>query len=123
MVSSSREWVNGSPTGFFSSSRDLRQGDPLSPLLFVIVMEALSKLFSVAVQRGFLSGFSVGSGSNGVVNISHLLVIMIFLYYFPLLSSRSCILPVYLIAFCAINKILITYQKKIFLTYYLLMTL
>jgi hypothetical protein len=37
---------------------------------------------------------------------------MIFLYYFPLLSSRSCILPVYLIAFCAINKILLTYQKK-----------
>jgi len=65
--------VNGTPSGFFSSSRSLRHGDPLSPLLFVIVMEALSKLFSVTVQRGFLSGFSVGSGSNGVINISHLL--------------------------------------------------
>jgi hypothetical protein len=65
--------VNGTPTGFFSSSLGLRQGDPLSPLLFVIVMEALSKLFSITVQRGFLSGFSVGSGSNGVINISHLL--------------------------------------------------
>jgi len=65
--------VNGTPSGFFSSSRSLRHGDPLSPLLFVIVMEALSKLFSVTVQRGFLSGFFVGSGSNGVINISHLL--------------------------------------------------
>jgi hypothetical protein len=65
--------VNGTPSGFFSSSRGLRQGDPLSPLLFVIVMGALSKLFSITVQRGFLSGFSVGSGSNGVINISHLL--------------------------------------------------
>jgi hypothetical protein len=36
-------------------------------------MEALSKLFSVIVHRGFLSGFSVGFGSNGVINISHLL--------------------------------------------------
>jgi len=45
----------------------------LSPLLFVIVMEALSKLFSVTVHRGFLSGFSVGSGSNRLINISHLL--------------------------------------------------
>jgi hypothetical protein len=65
--------VNGTPYGFFSSSRGIRQGDPLSPLLFVIVMEAFSKLFSISVQRGFLSGFSVGSNSNGVVNISHLL--------------------------------------------------
>jgi len=65
--------VNGTPSGFFSSSRGLRHGDPLSPLLFVIVMEALRKLFTVAVHKGFLSGFSMGSGSNGVLNISHLL--------------------------------------------------
>jgi hypothetical protein len=36
-------------------------------------MKALSKLFTVAIYRGFLSGFSVGSGSNGMLNISHLL--------------------------------------------------
>jgi len=65
--------VNGTPSGFFSSSRGFRQCDPLSPLSFVIVMEALSKLFTVTVQRGFLLGFFVGSGSNEVINISHLL--------------------------------------------------
>ena len=31
--------VNESPEGFFGSSRDLRQGDSLSPLLFLLIME------------------------------------------------------------------------------------
>ena len=44
--------INGCPNGFFPSSRRLRQGDPLSPLLFVIVMEALSRLLDRAVQEG-----------------------------------------------------------------------
>jgi len=65
--------VNSTPSGFFSSSGGLRQGDLLSPLLFVIVMEALSKMFAVSISRGFLSRFSVGSSSNGVFDISHLL--------------------------------------------------
>jgi hypothetical protein len=65
--------VNGTSAGFFTSSRGLRQGDPLSPLLFVVVMEALSRMLNVTMNQGLLTGFSVGSRDNEDLVVNHLL--------------------------------------------------
>ena len=65
--------INGTPCGFFPSSRDLRQGDSLSPLLFVLVMEALSRLLDRAVARGYLEGFPVDSSNASGLKVSHML--------------------------------------------------
>ena len=65
--------VNGSSTGFFQSSRGLRQGDPLSPYLFVVVMEAFSCMLKREVFRGFLLPCSVRGRRGEGVQISHLL--------------------------------------------------
>ncbi|RVX11694.1 putative ribonuclease H protein [Vitis vinifera] len=48
--------VNGEPTRFFSSSKGLRQGDPISPYLLVMGMEVLSALIRRAVEGGCISG-------------------------------------------------------------------
>ena len=47
---------NGSSTSFFKSSRGLKQGDPLSPYLFVIGMEASSYLLKHPIEGNFISG-------------------------------------------------------------------
>ena len=65
--------INGAPSGFFGSSRGVRQSDLLSPSLFVLVMEAFSKMLGAFTSRGLISGFSVGSSEQDRVNVYHLL--------------------------------------------------
>ncbi|RVW67401.1 LINE-1 reverse transcriptase-like [Vitis vinifera] len=55
--------VNGVPAGFFPSTKGLRQGDPLSPYLFIMGMEVLDVLIRRAVEGGFLSGCNIRGGS------------------------------------------------------------
>ena len=67
--------VNGSPTGFFRSSRGLRQGDLLSPYLFVIGMESPSCMLKRVVEGNFISGCKFSGRDGGDIVISHLLYV------------------------------------------------
>ncbi|XP_028103765.1 uncharacterized protein LOC114302885 [Camellia sinensis] len=52
--------VNGSPTTEFCLEKSLRQGDPLSPFLFIIVAEGLNMLFQRAKSLGLIKRAMIG---------------------------------------------------------------
>lgn len=52
--------INGKVTGFFSCFRGVRKEDPLTPLLFYITEEKLSKKLFMLVDQGKLTYISVG---------------------------------------------------------------
>ena len=51
--------INGAASPFFHAERGLRQGYPLSPLLFLLVAEGLSHLLKKAHREGRVSGINV----------------------------------------------------------------
>ncbi|GKD35184.1 putative RNA-directed DNA polymerase, eukaryota, reverse transcriptase zinc-binding domain protein, partial [Tanacetum coccineum] len=61
--------VNGSSTTEFNVRRGLRQGDPLSPFLFIIIMEGLHVAILDSVRTGLIRGIKIGYSD---VNLSHL---------------------------------------------------
>lgn len=62
--------VNGELTEEIKPQRGLRQGDPLSPYLFLICAEAFSCLLNAAESRGETKGICVCEGAS---SINHLL--------------------------------------------------
>ena len=50
----------------------MRQGDLLSPLLFVLVMEALRRMLDKVVHEGHMSGFGMGHLEGRSLAVSHL---------------------------------------------------
>nr|XP_027067822.1 uncharacterized protein LOC113693489 [Coffea arabica] len=70
--------INGSAQGFFKSSRGLRQGDPLSPVLFVIGSELLSRgLNELASRRNYI-GFRVPTGCQAITHLAFADDILVF---------------------------------------------
>ncbi|GJW16632.1 RNA-directed DNA polymerase, eukaryota, reverse transcriptase zinc-binding domain protein [Tanacetum coccineum] len=60
--------VNGSPTKEFQFHRGLKQGDLLSPFLFLLIMESLHISMQRVVDAGLFRGIQVGSS----LQVSHL---------------------------------------------------
>ncbi|KAM1078104.1 hypothetical protein ACFX19_025815 [Malus domestica] len=72
-------FINGSVEGFFPCSRGVRQGDPLSPILFCLAEEVFSRGLTRMVEADLIDTFSV---PMGIAPPSHVLFaddIMVFM--------------------------------------------
>lgn len=51
--------INGEPSGTIHPNRGIKQGDPLSPYLFLLCTEGLHGLISHAASEGHIRGISI----------------------------------------------------------------
>lgn len=70
--------VNGESVGRITLGRGLRQGNPLSPYLFVICAEGLTTVLKNAEARGDVHGIKVCRGAPA---LSHLLLLTIVFFF------------------------------------------
>ena len=61
--------INGEAHGCIVPSRGLRQGDPLSPYLFLICADGFSSLINDAVRNNLLNGVSICRGSPMITHL------------------------------------------------------
>ncbi|KAL6562915.1 hypothetical protein OROHE_005502 [Orobanche hederae] len=63
--------INGSLTEIFHFERGIRQGDPLSPFLFLIIAEGLNALVGRAVERDLLRPVEVGRERVSIFHLQY----------------------------------------------------
>ncbi|XP_022040602.1 uncharacterized protein LOC110943154 [Helianthus annuus] len=62
--------INGNLYGYFKGKRGLRQGDPISPYLFTLVMEVLSLLLKRAANSNNAFRFHLHCKKQKIINVS-----------------------------------------------------
>eukprot|EP00253_Pinus_taeda_P010960 PITA_10960 len=60
--------LNHSPSRTFKPSRGLRQGDPLSPFLFILMIEGLGRAIRASKEEGRIQGLRITQGGDTVTH-------------------------------------------------------
>jgi hypothetical protein len=63
--------INNVEGEFFQTSKGLRQGDPLSPLLFNLVADVLTRMLKKAADGRLISGLGSDLVEGGVISLQY----------------------------------------------------
>jgi hypothetical protein len=103
--------VNGTLEGFLNSSRGIWQGDPLSSLLFVLVMEVLSRMVNATIEQGLLKGFPMGEKVFSDLLFCHSLFADDTLIFSEAHLEQICYLCLILLCFEAVSGLKVNLGK------------
>lgn len=70
--------INGEYRGICRSFRGVRQGDPLSPLSFVLAQQVMSTNLNLAIQQGRITAYNVGRSDVPISNMFYADDVVIF---------------------------------------------
>ncbi|XP_019163454.1 PREDICTED: uncharacterized protein LOC109159798 [Ipomoea nil] len=101
--------VNGDPAGSVIPTRGIRQGDPLSPYLFILCAEGLSILLQQAEARGDIHGIRI---ARGAPSVSHLFFADDSLLFFRATSEEAQTIKDCLEMYSAASGQVINYEKS-----------
>lgn len=96
---------NGDQGDYFSCKQGLRQRDPLSPLLFDLVADALNKILSRGQHGDLIFGIGNFNNTSKVLNLQFTDDTLIFLkaYYFMLENLKFLLLGFEIVSGLRIN--------------------
>ena len=101
--------VNREPTGMITPTAGLRQGDPLSPYIFILCMEVLSRKISQHQNQGLIKGLKI---HRRAPEIAHLLFADDALFFLKGNLDNVWNLQKILSTFCAMSGEIINTQKS-----------
>ena len=104
--------INDSLAGFFNHTRGLRQGDPLSPYLFVLGMEVFSLLVDKAVSGGFLTRYNLKGRNGDTMNLSYLLFENDTLVFYSASEDQIVYLSWIMLYFEALSRLKFNLEKS-----------
>jgi hypothetical protein len=101
--------VNDEISPYFKPGKGLRQGDPLSPLLFNVVIDVFSRMLVKAARRGYISRFINSLSPEGVISLQYSYDTLIFLNHD---YGAACYLRWVMVCFEQISGMKINYHKS-----------
>ncbi|XP_021724328.1 uncharacterized protein LOC110691696 [Chenopodium quinoa] len=101
--------INGKPSSVLRPACGLRQGDPLSPYLFVLCMEVFSLMLKRSEGNGLFQGLRISRRSPSV---SHLFFADDALLFFRVNPSACCHLLDVIDRFCTASGQMVNVQKS-----------
>lgn len=101
--------VNGNSVGTVTPTRGIRQGDPLSPYLFIVCAEVLSLILQKQEAQGNIHGIRV---ARGAPSVSHLFFTDDSLLFFKATNFEAQEVKKCLMLYCNASGQLVNFDKS-----------